>query len=154
MEKVMKMPRCPNCSYILVLLEERGKYKCAKCSKLFLKKEVEDKEFRELNKQQRENDKKEFNKQLKLRRKILKPRKMVDPIEQQKKVREYGLTYYYRNRRRILTARKKAYRENKDSFNEARNKYRKNHINETRIMWRLDYWRRMQKEIVMETLLY
>ena len=47
------MPRCPNCSYKLVLLSSRPKYKCALCSKLYPKKEIEVKEFQEFNKRRR-----------------------------------------------------------------------------------------------------
>jgi len=90
------MPRCPNCSYILVLLEKRGKYKCAKCGKLFLRKEVESKDFREYNKRQKETDKEEFNRQLKLRRKTLKPRikKYVQPQFKEKIIlKTFSLIY-------------------------------------------------------------
>ena len=48
------MPRCLKCNYKLVLLEDRRKYKCAKCGKLFPQKEIDDKEFRELNKGEKE----------------------------------------------------------------------------------------------------
>ena|SRR3989344_8654000 len=54
--------RCLNCGYCLVLLEKRAKYKCAKCGKLFFKKEVEDKHFREFNIKKRLEDKKEAKK--------------------------------------------------------------------------------------------
>ena len=50
------MPTCPNCSYELVLLSSRPKYKCALCSRLYPQREVETKAFREWNKRQREND--------------------------------------------------------------------------------------------------
>ena len=56
--------RCLNCGYCLVLLEKRAKYKCAKCGKLFFKKEVEDKHFREFNIKKRLEDKKEAKKAL------------------------------------------------------------------------------------------
>lgn len=134
------MPRCPNCSYILVLLEKRGKYKCAKCSKLFLRKEVESKEFREYNKRQKETDKEEFDKQLKLRRKTLKPRKRkeISPeekLERQKKLKEYKLAYY---------------KENKDRSNLIRNNYRARFKDQTKLLWRLDYWRRKQRDLALD----
>ena len=47
------MPRCPKCSYKLVLLSNRPKYKCALCSKLYPEKEIELRDFLEWNKQQR-----------------------------------------------------------------------------------------------------
>ena len=52
------MPKCPNCDYLLVLLEHRRKYKCAKCGRLFLQQKVDSKEFREWNKKRREKAKK------------------------------------------------------------------------------------------------
>ncbi len=45
------------CSYPkLVLLSNRRKYKCAKCSRLFFQKEIEAKEFRTWNHKQKELD--------------------------------------------------------------------------------------------------
>lgn len=87
------MPRCPNCSYILTLLEKRNKYKCAKCGKLFSKKEIDIKEFREWDKQQKKKDGEEFERQLKLRRKRLKSRGLSKE-EIQKKLKEYRAKYH------------------------------------------------------------
>jgi len=52
----MAIFRCPNCSYLLVLLEKRRRYKCAKCGKVYLRKEIEHKDFRERNISQRRLD--------------------------------------------------------------------------------------------------
>ena len=52
----MLLPRCPNCSFALVLLEKRLKYKCGKCGKLYLQKEIDDKTVRQWNVKQRELD--------------------------------------------------------------------------------------------------
>ena len=57
------MPQCPNCSYKLVLLSSRPKYKCALCSKLYPKKEIEVKEFQEFNKRRRIEDAEIFEKE-------------------------------------------------------------------------------------------
>ena len=57
------MLRCPNCSYKLVLLSSRSKYKCALCSKLYPKKEIEVKEFQEFNKRRRIKDAERFDKE-------------------------------------------------------------------------------------------
>jgi transcription initiation factor TFIIIB Brf1 subunit/transcription initiation factor TFIIB len=51
------MPKCPNCEYMLVLLEKRMKYKCAKCGRLFRQKEIDIKEFAEWNKNERAKEK-------------------------------------------------------------------------------------------------
>lgn len=148
------MPRCPSCSYILVLLEKRGKYKCAKCGKLFLQKEVDNKEFMEWNKQQRGKDKEDFDKQLKLRRKSLKSRKKVDPIEQQKKLKEYRSAYYRKNRAKILTQKKEYRRRTKTQQNNYRRNYRAKNNTLTQILSRIHYWRQMQKELVINSAQY
>ena len=59
------MPRCPNpkCNYQLVLLESKGKYKCALCGKLYSQKEIDFKEFREFNEKERTKAKKEHRKE-------------------------------------------------------------------------------------------
>ena len=54
------MPTCPNCSYKVVLLSNRPKYRCALCSRLYSQKHVENKEFREWNKIQKLLDIEEF----------------------------------------------------------------------------------------------
>ena len=59
------MPRCPNCSYKLVLLSSRPKYKCALCSKLYPKKEIEVEEFQEFNKRRRIEDIESYEKERK-----------------------------------------------------------------------------------------
>jgi len=48
------MTVCPRCSYSLVLLKNRRRYKCAKCGGLYLQKPIEDREFRRWNEKQRE----------------------------------------------------------------------------------------------------
>lgn len=50
------MTSCPNCSYKLVLLSNRMKYKCALCSRLYSQKYIENMVFREWNKRQKELD--------------------------------------------------------------------------------------------------
>lgn len=59
------MPNCPNCSYKLVLLSSRSKYKCALCSKLYPEREIEAKEFQKLNKRLRINDIENYEKEKK-----------------------------------------------------------------------------------------
>ena len=57
------MPSCPNCSYKLVLLSSRPKYKCALCSKLYPEKEIEIREFHELNKRLKLKDIENYEKE-------------------------------------------------------------------------------------------
>lgn len=66
------MAVCPKCSYALVLLEHRNKYKCALCSRLFSQKEIDDREFKEWNKRQRTLDAECYEKELKVRKAQLK----------------------------------------------------------------------------------
>ena len=54
------MPRCPNCSYKIVFLEKRLRYKCAKCSRVFLQKFIENRDFRIWNNHRRETEMQEL----------------------------------------------------------------------------------------------
>lgn len=129
------MPRCPNCSYILVLLEKRGKYKCAKCGKLFLKKEIEDEEFREWNITQRGEDKE-----------TLKPKKRVKLTEEEKKQRtkESSRKYYDKNIKKMRAYDRSRIRD--------RGEYNKKlyhlDVDKSRLDKRIVYWRQMQKGLL------
>lgn len=90
------MPKCPNCSYLLVLLEHRRKYKCAKCGRLFPQQEVDSNEFRELNKRERKKDKKE----------AMKEYKREWMIKNRERMRIYFKEYYKKNKQRILAQMK------------------------------------------------
>ena len=98
------MPRCPNCSYKLVLLSYRPKYKCALCSKLYPKKEIEVKEFREFNKRRRiediENYKKERKEHLARIKEIKKSLRLLFNGFS-KTPKEYRKEYYEKNKERI-----------------------------------------------------
>ncbi len=98
------MPRCPNCNYLLVLLEHRRKYKCAKCGKLFPQREIEDKEFREFNKKRRAKAKKEAKREY---------RKLYVQ-ENRERVNAWMRNYYNRNREKILAKSK----EKRSQFSE------------------------------------
>lgn len=143
------MPRCPKCSYILVLLEERCRYKCAKCGRLFLQKQIEDKEFREWNIEQR-----------KLGKIIRKKREKLSPLERKKRTNECEKRYYLKNRERILKhqneknrrlskeQRKKAnaerYAKSKEKIKaKARERYERN---KTAILAKNKRWRDKNKE--------
>ena len=98
------MPRCPNCSYKLVLLSSRPKYKCALCSKLYPKKEIEVKEFQEFNKRRRiedlesyEKDRKEHLARIKEIKKDI--RLLFNGFS--KTPKEYGKEYYEKNKEKI-----------------------------------------------------
>ena len=99
------MPRCPNCNYKLVLIEHRRKYKCAKCGKLFSQKEIDDKEFRELNNKRRAEAKKEARK-------------------------EYCKQYVRENKDKFKVWAKKNYEKNKEKIREKQKEYYEKHKEE------------------------
>ena len=114
----MKMPRCPNCNYSLVLLEHRRKYKCAKCGKLFPQKEIEDKEFREFNKKRREESKKESKKEY----------KKLYAQENRERISAWMREYYEKNKEKIKEQQRKWVAKNPEKIKEYQRKYRgKNH---------------------------
>lgn len=127
------MPRCPNCNYLLVLLEHRRKYKCAKCGKLFPQKKVEDKEFRELNKKRRAEAKKEAKKEY---------RKLYVQ-ENRERVNAWVRDYYKRNREKI-SAKAKEKREQlsekeKEKLKNAQAEWRENN-RESYNAQKREYW--------------
>src|SRR3989344_2054281 len=114
------MPRCPNCSYKLVFLEKRLRYKCAKCSRVFLQKFIENKDFQRYNKHRRELDKHNLNLEIKQRKrpKLTSEERKLRTKESAKKwrqdnlekCREYSRKNYEENKDKIL-AQKKIYRQ-------------------------------------------
>ena len=98
------MPRCLNCSYKLVLLSYRPKYKCALCSKLYPEKEIEVKEFREFNRRRRNEDAERFDKEYKehlARIKEIKKSLRLLFNGFSKTPNEYRKEYYENNKERI-----------------------------------------------------
>ncbi len=139
------MPRCPNCSYILVLLEKRRRYKCSKCGKLFLQKKIDFKEFRQQNRVQRERDKAALQ-QTKRRRKKNELDKSQTRLTKWLNL-DYTKEYYQKNKATIL-AKKKLYRQKtKDKSNKWRKQYRYNNIERTRMLARIHYFRQQQVKL-------
>ena len=158
------MPRCPNCGYILVLLEKRRRYKCAKCGRVYLKKEIENKKFREWNKKQRRNDIEDFEKEIekekrrKYKAKIMRPFKRLEKSKYKPSPEE---------RRAIRLAQKREYnRKNKAKLKKwytdltnrkkllvAQQKYRQLNKERVQMNKRLCYWRMKQCEMVEEVLM-
>src|SRR3990167_1266509 len=93
------MPRCPNCSYKLVFIEKRLRYKCAKCSRVFLQKFIENRDFRIWNNHRRETEKQK-KKELRKLNKIAKALRLLfnspklrlnlTPEERRLRKREYN----------------------------------------------------------------
>jgi len=98
------MSRCPKCSYKLVLLSSRPKYKCALCSRLYPKKEIEVKEFQEFNKRRRIEDAEKFEKEYKehlARIKEIKKSLRLLFNGFSKTPKEYRKEYYEKNKEKI-----------------------------------------------------
>lgn len=160
------MSTCPNCYYKLVFLSNRLKYKCAKCSRLFLQKSVENKAFYQWNKKQRELDL--HNLKLEIQQK-----KRPKLTEQEKVQRRKE--YYLKNKEKFREVRRKWIEENREFYNQQRREYwnskskqinskrrerytkkqvfsiavrkarRHRDIELTRLQARIDYWKQQQK---------
>ncbi len=122
------MPRCPNCSYKLVLLSSRPKYKCALCSKLYPKKEIEVKEFQEFNKRGRIEDieiyEKERKEQLTRIREIKKDLRLLFNGFS-KTPKEYRKEYYEKNKDKIRQLNKEWRLRNREHDLNRKQEYRK-----------------------------
>ena len=155
------MPRCPNCFYALVLLEHRRKYKCAKCSGLFKKREIEDKEFVVWNKKRRIEEKVKVGKELKELGKIRRKRKPRLSEEERLKRskashkkwvannREYynksKREYWARNKKRLLENKRKNYHKRKAKILSQQALYRQNN----KTLSRIKYLRNQQKVLTL-----
>lgn len=97
------MARCPKCSFALVLLPKRNKYKCAKCSSLFRQKFIDNREFRAWNKRQRGIEFKELTK------KYIKEYKRQYRLDNKDKICKKAKEYYRKNRENIRKQQKQRY---------------------------------------------
>jgi len=154
------MERCAKCSYLLVLLPKRNKYKCSKCGSLFPQRDIDNKEFRSWNKRQRlegiENFKPERKSRIRLseeereRRAKLSAKRWRE--NNKERCRELSEKNYYKNRDKIL-ARKKVYRQEiKNKDRTRRKEYRHQKINRTRQLARIHWWRQKQKALALREL--
>jgi len=101
------MTRCPNCSYLLVFLERKRKYKCARCSRLYSQseiKKVETKQFKEKHILQRIEDKKE---------KIRDANREYFKTEKGKKALKKGARKYYLKNKAKIRIEQMNYRKKK-----------------------------------------
>ena len=150
------MPRCPNCQYILVLLEHRRKYKCAKCSRLYFQKYIENKEFEEYNKRQRILDKENLKSERKQKTKLSNEEKKLRAknyrLNHKTEHRVHSQNFYEKNKDKIL-ANKKTYRLNsKIKYNAWRRNYRAEQQDRIRLLTRISFWRNKQKKLAVEML--
>jgi transcription initiation factor TFIIIB Brf1 subunit/transcription initiation factor TFIIB len=154
------MPNCPNCDYLLVLLEKRRKYKCAKCGKLFVQREIDLKEFQEWNKRQRQEEMKKIHPKLHSLRAYQgkNPERMK---EYQRRYREKNKekisqqkAKYYEANRSMLVEKSKEWRkglngQEKKEQNEKRQVRRRANTEGTRLQSRINYWRQRQKTFAL-----
>lgn len=137
---------CPNCSYKLVLLQHRIKYKCALCSRLYLQKEIEAKEFREWNQRLRELDIEALKPKKRINKAKKKPKPRLSPEERRErrlaKKREWNLKNKESKRQWEL--------KNKERRNEYWKGWRKSNLDGSRLKQRLAYWRTKQKELATQ----
>ncbi len=160
------MPRCPNCQYILVLLTNRRKYKCAKCGRLFWQSIIDNKEFREWNKEQRKKDKQPTIKEKKQRSKtfqekralrslrlLLKEHKeKLSPEERRLRKIEHDLLYREAHREQRILNSKRWFENNKERKLQYFKDYRKKNIERARLLTRIHFWRQKQKQLALEML--
>ncbi|MEK6830543.1 MAG: hypothetical protein AABX77_00770 [Nanoarchaeota archaeon] len=174
------MSICPNCSYELVLLSTRSKYKCALCSKLYPQKEIDNKEFKEFNKRSRIEDFKEYKKEetieyLKIKeinkhlrtlfsgvRKnnknyaINKERIKLSNKEWRLKNREYDLArkraYYLKNKKKLIFKDSKWRKNNLVHSNKKKVEWRNRNLDEMRIYGMIQHYRRKQKALTLRYL--
>ena len=138
----MLNPRCPNCNYILVLLQRRQKYKCAKCSKLFPQKDIEAREFRLWDEKQKELDKHNLKVNSK-KPKLTEEERKQRLSESRKKYRENNIEKIRSyDRERWHNGKRKEY---------SKEYYRKN-LEKSRLQKRILYYRLQQKLLAQQEL--
>ncbi len=170
------MPKCAHCNYELVLLSSRPKYKCAICSKLYSKKEIEGKEFRRQNQFQKQLNIQEINQELEKNwseiRELQKGIKLlfnwspktyseefkaimrIKNREWRLKNRDYDLKrkkqYYEENKKKINLKAKKRRKNNLELHNQRKKEWREKNIDQNRINGQISFWRNRQKELALE----
>jgi len=136
------MPRCPNCGYILVLLEKRRKYKCAKCSNLYPQTFIDNEEFRNWNKLQKELDKQNLR------------RKRPKLTEEQKRERrnEYAKLWKSAHKEKVNPRNRELYQINKEHIGTLHKELRLKDMGRTRTLWKIGFWRDQQKKLAVKRL--
>lgn len=135
------MARCHKCSYALVLLPERAKYKCAKCGSLFPQIKIDNTEFRRYNKFQRQLDIENYKPQRKQRIKLTPEQK-----------RQRWLEYYKKNYQKLLEYCRNWRRNNKEKRKITRKLHRTNNLEQVRTLARIRRQRGIQKALALLTM--
>jgi len=155
------MPQYPNCSYKLVLLEKRLRYKCAKCSRLFLQKYIENKDFQRWNIFQRELDKNNLELEQKQIKDLIEERRIfrglkllfkekrikLKPEERKQRKAETDRIWRGNNIERLRLNWKLWLAKNKDKKLAYLRLWRNNDQQKARLKQRLGYWRLQQARL-------
>tara|TARA_Y100000034_G_scaffold130663_1_gene189626 strand:+ start:709 stop:1263 length:555 start_codon:yes stop_codon:yes gene_type:complete len=152
-----EIPICQNCNYDLVLIARRRKFKCAKCSRLFLQKRTEFQNFQRWNKKQRELDSHNFSLLLKQREDSLNERKLLrgfrllfkDRVKLTLKGRR---KYYEKNKERLIAYTLDWKKRNKDKINQKNRENRHKSLEIIRQRDRLSKWRERHKLMALQYL--
>lgn len=162
--------RCPNCEYVLVLLEGRRKFKCAKCGKLFPQKLVEDEHFKKWNKKQREIERhnqqveKNLKEQEKLDKKELKKAKNLQkslnllfnglklstPEEKRERRLQLKREWAVNNPEKVKEMNRKWLSKVRDKRYDYINNWKRLNLDKSRMNQRLAYWRQQQSKLALE----
>ncbi|MDP2907146.1 MAG: hypothetical protein Q8O03_04355 [Nanoarchaeota archaeon] len=117
------MAVCPKCSYTLVLLQHRNKYKCALCSRLFPQKEIDDREFKEWNKRQRLQDAENYERERK--EKLAKMRELKRGMKHLfNGLPQSSKEYYTKNKDKIQLKHKEWGLKNREKISQKCKEYR------------------------------
>ena len=134
---------CPKCNYPLVLIERRGKFKCAKCGKLFLQRQIEDESFRRWNQKMKEKNENDFLIELQQRKR--------KPLTEEEKRLKLG-EYIEKNKERIKARADKWRQENRDYYNFNKKEYYHKNLDYSRHLMRMKHWRNRQVELALNEL--
>lgn len=169
------MPRCPNCSYKLVFIEKRLRYKCAKCSRVFLQKFIENRDFRIWNNHRRETEMQELlielkqleeekqkkkelresnkiTKALKLLFKGHKPKLNLTLEERRLRKREYNRKWNENNPEKVRAMKRRQLENHREQRYAYLKGWRISNLDKSRLKQRLTHWRRQQAKIAQEEL--
>ena len=138
---------------MLVLLSSRPKYKCAKCSGLFKQKEIDNKEFRTWNKNQRNIDIQNINLEKQRKKAFLEEKRKLKAfrILFKKKRKFYpDLSWEMRNPEKVKAMKKRYVENNREQVYDYLKQWRKNNLHEARLKQRLTHWRRQQVGLANE----
>ncbi len=147
--KMNLIHHCPKCFYELVLLDKRAKYKCAKCSNLYLQKFIENKSFRIWNERQRILVKEEYER---LKKSLIKVRPQLSDEEKKERAIIFRKKYYEENKLKVKELYDNWRKENREYYNQkVKERYWKN-IEKSRYRVKLKNLRKQQKILALQML--